>query len=381
MKNWRWFWGLFCFLVSLLVLFEAPAKCFWYVAIGATEWCYVGVMMAWLPFLVPGPSLRGASTLSLLAGLIFLTPIIRAWPIARRLPSECETRFGQLPPAKVPGSVVRQTPLSLLDLVRGIHTSPVEVHSYVYSRVSGEVLNFDLFTPNSHPHKLPGLLVVHGGSWASGKRDEFSELNRYLAAQGYLVADLDYRLAPRWHFPAAREDVFSALAYLKQHAPALGLDPSRLVLLGRSAGGQIALAVAYSQRDPAIRGVIAFYAPSDLVFAYNNPSNPLIMNSRKVLETYIGGVPQALPALYLSASPLNAVRQNSLPTLLIHGGRDELVWSVHSDRLAQRLETEGVPHLYLRLPWATHGCDVNFQGPSGQLSTYAIERFLAFVTK
>jgi acetyl esterase/lipase len=65
--------------------------------------------------------------------------------------------------------------------------------------------------------------------------------------------------------------------------------------------------------------------------------------------------------------------------LVIHGVRDELVWVVHSDRLSQRLSAAGRPYLYLRLPWATHGCDANFQGPSGQLSLYAIERFLAAV--
>ncbi|MFB3114637.1 MAG: alpha/beta hydrolase, partial [Nitrospirales bacterium] len=71
----------------------------------------------------------------------------------------------------------------------------------------------------------------------------------------------------------------------------------------------------------------------------------------------------------------------SPPTLLIHGERDELVSPAQSDRLSRHLSQRGVPHVYLRFPWATHGCDANFNGPCGQISTFAIERFLAAVMK
>jgi dipeptidyl aminopeptidase/acylaminoacyl peptidase len=83
--------------------------------------------------------------------------------------------------------------------------------------------------------------------------------------------------------------------------------------------------------------------------------------------------------VYDAASPLNFVARGTPPTLLLHGGRDELVFPAQSERLAVRLTQAGRPHLFLRLPWATHGCDVNFSGPCGQISTYAIERFLAAV--
>jgi acetyl esterase/lipase len=66
--------------------------------------------------------------------------------------------------------------------------------------------------------------------------------------------------------------------------------------------------------------------------------------------------------------------------LLLHGGRDELVSSYQSSRLTERLAEAGVPHLNVRLPWATHGFDFIFRGPGGQISTYAVEYFLARVT-
>jgi acetyl esterase/lipase len=69
------------------------------------------------------------------------------------------------------------------------------------------------------------------------------------------------------------------------------------------------------------------------------------------------------------------------PTLLINGLRDELVSPFHGEFLSDRLLRARVAHLYLRLPWAVHGCDYIFRGPCGQMTTYAVERFLDAVLK
>ena len=68
------------------------------------------------------------------------------------------------------------------------------------------------------------------------------------------------------------------------------------------------------------------------------------------------------------------------PTLLIDGTRDELVFARETRRLQARLADAKAAHLYIEMPWATHGMDANLAGPGGQISTYAIERFLAAVT-
>jgi acetyl esterase/lipase len=98
-----------------------------------------------------------------------------------------------------------------------------------------------------------------------------------------------------------------------------------------------------------------------------------------VISTYMGGTPKEKPALYEDASPLDAVNAQTPPTLMIHGLRDELVWPVHEYRLSERLAAAHRPYYFLKLPWATHACDISLSGPSGQLSLYAIERFLAAV--
>jgi acetyl esterase/lipase len=226
----------------------------------------------------------------------------------------------------------------------------------------------------------PVVIVVHGGGWDSGDRTQLPELNHWLARRGYAVAAISYRLAPRHVWPAPRDDVLAALATLKARSAALGIDPRRIVLLGRSAGGQIAQVVAYTARDPAIRGLVALYAPSDLYFGYVNTHEDDMLRSPALMRQYLGGPPEQVRAQYESASALNFVTPTVPPTLLLHGRNDALAWYRHSERLAARLREEKVPHVHVELPWATHAFDFNLRGPGGQITTWAVERFLAAVT-
>ncbi len=219
----------------------------------------------------------------------------------------------------------------------------------------------------------PGVLVVHGGSWARGSRKEFTALNAYLRDQGYFVASLDYRLAPAHPYPAACEDLDQAYDYVRQHAAELRVDPTRLAWLGRSAGAHLALLQAYVRR-PA-RCVVAYYPPTDMQWSYDHPSNPRVLDSPAALRDFLGTAPPS--PVYAEASPLQQVGSGAAPTLLLHGLKDDLVYIEQSRRLQARLDELGVPCTSLYLPWANHGCDINLAGPSGQLCTSEVTAFLA----
>src|SRR5690242_2989837 len=133
---------------------------------------------------------------------------------------------------------------------------------------------------------------------------------------------MTYRLAPQHPYPAARDDVLSAIGYLRDRAPELGIDPRQIVLLGRSAGPQPALLVAYTAGDAEIRGVVGFYGPADLVYGYEHPARKAVIDSVGVIERYLGGSPAAAPEIYRAAAPISHAGPNCPPTLLIHGGRD-----------------------------------------------------------
>lgn len=380
MSPLRLAWGAVLFLFSLLCVFRAPSYDLWLSALVVTENGHRLWLLA-LPCFLPGwrrdRASRWGAALSLAAAVLFLTPVLRALPVASRLSGELVRRFGSAVPRASPGAPYRSKPLSFTSFITGIRTPSVREDPFVYSRVCGP-LSLQLYRPLQAPSPLPLVVVVHGGSWRSGSRLEMPGLSRYLAARGYAVASIDYGLAPEQTFPGPVEDLREALSWLRAHGAELGVSTGPAVLLGRSAGGQIALSAAHAGEPlPGIAGVVVFYGPNDLHLAWAEPGD--ILDSRLLLGLYLGGSPAQFPERYDEASPLLRAGKDSPPILMIHGLRDELVWPTHQMRLTAKLEGSGVPHYYLALPWATHGCDYFLSGPCGQLSTYAVERFLANV--
>ncbi len=379
----RLFSGVLCTGLSLLTVVDAPVYVLWLAELGVTEWGHWLAplpLLLWLPGWKDSRGGRIGAWLGLTAALLFATPVVRALDLARTLPDDLPPFIREAALRSMADASPRNAPLVLTDLLLGVPSSETTLRSVVYATKGGQTLSLDLYQ-SAEAHRAPGVIVVHGGSWQHGDRAELASLNRYLAARGYVVASVGYRFAPRWPFPAARDDVRDAVAFLKTHAAEYGLDAQRLVLAGRSAGGQLALLVAYTTPDPAIRGVVSFYAPADMKYGYEHPTNPWVLDSTSILETYLGGNPSQVPTVYDAASPIKFVSADTVPTLLVHGGRDELVFPVHSEQLAARLRQAQRPQYFLRLPWATHGCDVNVSGPCGQISTYVVERFLAAVTR
>lgn len=302
---------------------------------------------------------------------LFLKPTWQAWRIAAVLPETLATQFGTRPG--------RGTPFSVSELFLGRDPAPVTVQTM--NVADGPPLDFYRAACGDRSGAAPCVIGVHGGGWDGGERAQIPALNHWLARRGYAVAAVSYRLAPAFRWPAQRDDLLAAIAFLKAHAAELGIDPTRLVLLGRSAGGQIAQTVGYTAGDPAIRGVIGLYAPSDLIFGYVNTHENDMLKSPALMRQFLGGTPDSARANYESASALFHVTRRAPPTLLLHGENDALVWHRHSERLAARLAEHGVPCGCVMLPWATHAFEFNLHGPGGQLTTFAIERFLERVTE
>jgi acetyl esterase/lipase len=379
----RLIFALVCCALAFLAVVPAPTHLAWELAILVSEWGYVlavVVLVLVLPGWRHGPRGGIAAGLAVAAALLVLSPLVRARRIARALPDQLESSFGRSGAQAQHSPLGRTTPLSLRDLLLLVRTPKVPVRTLTYAHRSTGDMQLDLYARQQMP-PLPIVLMIHGGSWQSGDRTQLASLNKYLADHGYAVAAISYRFAPEHPFPAALQDARDALAYLKSNAPALGLDSTRIALVGRSAGGQLALLTAYTAHDPAVRGAVSFYGPTDMRWGYEHPSRKLVLDSKKVLEDYLAGTPATAPATYDNASPLHFAASDAPPTLMIHGVRDELVSIENSRRLDRALADAHVPRLLVELPWATHGCDFNFSGPCGQLSTYAVERFLLRVMR
>ena len=378
-------WGGTLFAWGLTAVFPVPEYHLWLCALVATEWGHWLAIAALLP-LAPGWRRTASGRFGAIAGIgaaaLLLSPLIRAkraFPSPDSLDRRLSVAFGAVAPRARADAAARPAPLVLADLWRGVASPTVMESAEVYARGRGAELRLQLYRPREVAGRLPVVIVIHGGSWQSGSRLDMPELSRYLAARGYAVASLDYGLAPGTLFPGQFQNVRDAVSFLRSRADVFSLDPDRTVLLGRSAGTQIALAAAAGV--PGLKGVIGFYGPNDLRLAWAFPGSRWLLDTHALLRQYLGGSPTEFPARYDEASALLRAKENFPPTLLIHGGRDELVWPLHEVRLSARLAGLGVSHEYVSLPWATHGCDYAFSGPCGQISTYAVERFLAGVLK
>ncbi len=369
----RFYLILIFFLISLLSFSKAPEYHLWLLAIGVTEFplIFAGIttLLTITGIWVQKYQLAG-TVLGIITILIFLSPILRAYWVAKDLKAGMSSAFCAAPN--------NDSPFSAIKLFTGTKDIPYRTLTYV--KYTDTSLNLD-FYPSQIADLKPCVIVVHGGSWAGGDSKQLPELNSYLAAKGYNVVAINYRMAPKWQTPAPVEDVQAAIAYLKQHAAELYIDTNKFVLLGRSAGAQIALLAAYTIHEPGLKGVIDFYGPADVVWGYSVPSNPLIMDSRKVMSDYIGGTYKQVPQKYFNCSPIEFVDKQSVPTLIIHGDNDVLVSPEHSRRLNEKLQRNEIKHYLLKVPWATHGFDYNLNGPGGQLSTYAVETFLNTITQ
>jgi acetyl esterase/lipase len=364
-------------LIGLLTTFAAPTWIDWrmrmMLAVFAPE---AGMWLSILPLLVGVAALflrRGSPWISyvtigcaLLAAMLMIKPVFQALRLSRALPSQLTEAFGPAQP--------RQTPFFMSPVFHGtLPESPVKTLNY-----SGSLL-LDFYSAAGRS-PAPCVICMHGGAWCSGDRRQSIPFNHRLAQLGYAVADIDYRLAPAAIWPAQRDDVLAAIAFLRTQSSELGIDPQRFVLLGRSAGGQLALAAGYGQHDPGIRGVIDFYGPTDMA-ASLNATSPSDVQLRKFIVQFLGGSPTQSPAAYDSASAMHLATKDAPPTLLLHGGLDTVVNIRQSELLNEKLRTLGIPHALVLIPWAGHGFDFARNGPSDRLSNYAIEFFLSAVTR
>jgi acetyl esterase/lipase len=277
-------------------------------------------------------------------------------------------------------------PFSALEYARGPALPSVRIERNVVLERRSPPLRGDVYhAPGPGPH--PFVLTVHGGSWRGGRPGQGAHISRALAAAGHTVIDVEYGLAPAHPFPEGVGDVKCLLGRVRERGAELGVDPGRAVLLGRSAGGQIVLLAAYSAGDPRIpptcpvpdapvRGVIAFYAPMQLVYGHANPMRPDVLRGTESLELYLGGPPEHRLEAYRLANPTAWVRDSLPPTLLLHGASDPSVEPLHSILLDAELKAAGQPVQLVVVPFGEHGFDMRPGSVAEQLARWTILEFL-----
>jgi alpha-L-fucosidase 2 len=240
-----------------------------------------------------------------------------------------------------------------------------ETNDIEFARPGGEPLTLDAFVPEGEG-PFPTVIIVHGGGWEAGtKRTYVTPWFEPLSKAGFAWFTINYRLAPRHKFPAAAEDVFAAIRWVKAHAREYKVDVKRIALMGESAGGHlVAYAGVKAGKAERVAAVVSFYGPHDLE-QRSRDMGEIGRNVRQLLGIEEGLSEENLRRLR-EASPATYVRKGLPPFLFIHGTKDAAVPYNQSPLMCGKLKAAGNRCEVYTVEGAPHGVGGWEKAPSFQ---------------
>ena len=247
----------------------------------------------------------------------------------------------------------------------------------VYTSGPGFQEKLDLYIPNKSSKLAPAIINIHGGGWVSGSKDQQGGFNPYFK-NGFLVCNIEYRMTKEAKAPAAVEDARCALAYLKKNASALGIDVNRIVVMGGSAGGHLALMTGLLEndhrfdkncadiKDMKVAAIIDKWGITDVwAWAYCCKSHSA--------KNWLGDK-QTDEAFAKTVSPMTYLKKSSPPIFICHGDADSTVPIEESYLLHDKLKEIGIKTDLMVVPHAGH----SLAGAKDQLKVMD-ERILVFL--
>ncbi len=258
----------------------------------------------------------------------------------------------------------------------------------VYAQVGKATLKLDIVRSRHAPDgPLPAVIHVHGGVWLFGSRHEQGlPLLSHLAANGWVGFNIDYRLSPRATMPEHVEDVKRAIAWVRENAEELGVDPSFIALTGGSAGGHLTALAAltsadvtlqpgFESSDVEVQAAIPFYG----VYGFAVAGDDYNQGLKEVVENLV--VKAKLdeePEKFMRVSPLSRIGDGPIPPFfVVHGTGDTIVPVGESRHFVQELRANTrKPVLYAEMAGGQHSFDSMTTWRSAPVIR-AIERFLS----
>ena len=243
-------------------------------------------------------------------------------------------------------------------------------------------LLLDMASPKSGKGPFPAILCIHGGGFRAGDRHGYDGLIKKLAQRGYVAVTVEYRLSPKFQFPAAVHDVKAAVRWLRANSKKYHIDQNRIGVTGGSAGGHLAQFLGVTMGVPEFEGndgnpkyssnvncVVNYFGPSDFTKSYGKS-----VDAAQVLPMWLGGDLTTALHKHILSSPLNWVTPHAAPTLCIHGTKDNYVAYEQATWIVDRLKAAGVEAELLTMEGAGHGF-------GGAVAKQADEAMFAFFDK
>jgi len=216
--------------------------------------------------------------------------------------------------------------------------NPLVVDAFPEKGAAGKV---HIYGANSD-QPAPFLLGIHGGGWTQGDQSSFAWLLPRLREVGISLVLPSYRLAPRFAFPIAYDDLIDVCQWLGLHGTEHGLDPARGVLFGSSAGGHLAMLLATRGMKevpgmPRFRGVASYCGPMDLFAEHEFEA----AGNTAMTKGFLAASPEQSPERYRDASPIFHIHRDMPPAWLAHGSVDQLVLVSQSREMVAALQRGG----------------------------------------
>lgn len=226
-------------------------------------------------------------------------------------------------------------------------------------------LRLDVCEPAGGETLRPAIIAIHGGGWTRGDKQDrpWREACEWLAAEGYVVFQTNYRLAPEHPYPAALEDLTMAVDWIRDahQAERFGHDPDRLGAFGDSAGGNLAALLGTRGTGDTglgsrVGAVVELSAPIDLTLDGVRRGG-LSLDFQQVQLDYLGCVSYDDCAVAAEASPSHYIDESDPPFFVVHSS-EEFIPVEQADDFVARLRAVGVDVTYVRVEGSEHGLSV-----------------------
>lgn len=257
------------------------------------------------------------------------------------------------------------------------------ISNVVYEQVStlgydNVAMKMDVLKPQQD-ESMPAIVFITGGGFIHANKDNYIQQRMALAEAGYVVASIDYRVAPTATFPQPLEDVKAAIRYLKTHAKQYNINPNKIGVFGGSAGGYLSAMAGTTtgskqfdkgenlEQNSNVQAVVDIYGLSDLTNVGADYSKEvqdrhksagateaLWVNGSPIFGGKDGGI-LADPEKVKAANPLTYISKQTPPFLLMHGDKDALVSPSQTEILHQALVAHGIESTRYIVKDAQHG--------------------------
>jgi acetyl esterase/lipase len=251
-----------------------------------------------------------------------------------------------------------------------------------YANPDSQHLKLNMARPAKGTGPFPAIVCIHGGGFRAGDRHGYDDMIRQLAQRGYVAVTVEYRLSPKFPFPAAVHDVKASVRWLRANAKKYHVNPNLIGAMGGSAGANLAEMLGVTEgvkmlegtegnadQSSGVQAVVSYFGPTDFTKSYGKS-----VDAAEVLPLYLGGNAEQARVRHLQASSLYWVTPNAAPTLCIHGTKDTYVAHEQAVWFVDKMKAAGAEAELMTMENAGHGF-------GGDDARHADEAMFAFFSR